>query len=190
MFLTYQEDNQLSVWWDLSILNKDEFENLKIRVESVTAPFLKLEVERKNSGETFFKNVQHPENITLTIRESTSFSTYKFFNGWLEKFYDSEKRVFKTFTSVTDYELNLFDLKLTYYKGPRFNVGFSVLGVDVLKELGYNPMKPSYSFTMTKCKIIGIDDLNPTYDSGNALIYSITILPEAIKFNEEITTSE
>jgi len=174
----------------LSILNKDEFENLKIRVESVTAPFLKLEVERKNSGETFFKDVEHPETITLTIRESTSFSTYKFFNGWLEKFYDPQKRVFKTFASVNEYELNLLDLKVTYYKGPRFNVGLSIAGVDVLKELGYNPMKPSYSFIMHKCKIVGVDSLSMSYDSGTALMYSITILPETVTFNEERSTSE
>lgn len=183
MFLTYQEDNQLSTWWDLTA-SLPGWDDLKTRVESVSSPFMKFETERKISGEIIFMGVERPTEVSISIRESTSFSTYKYFNDWAEKFYDKEKQVFKTFPNQLEYNQSLMDLTITYYKGPLFNVGISVLGVDVLGSVGVDQMKASHSFIMKGCKPIGIGDLEASYDGG-ALSYTVTLMPETVEFRRD-----
>lgn len=170
----YEEDNQLTSWWELNINTKSSWGLLKKRVESVDLSFLKLETERKKSGETVYVGVEYCEPITLVIRESISFSTYDFFDQWFDKFYDKKNKVFRTFRNEIDYDNELLDITLTYYKGPLLNLAMSIANIDI----GVDQMKPSMAFRMLSCKIIGLSDINATYDSGEALKYTITILPE------------
>lgn len=184
MFLTYQDDNQLASWWDLNILVQPGWEKLKTQIESVNIPFQKFDIERKVSGEVIINGIEHPAEVTITFRETTSFSVYKFFDNWIDKFYDKSKKVFRMFNSDYDYNASLLDMKLTYYKGPLFNVGVAVAGIDVLGALGFDPMTPTYSFYMSACKPVGIQDLSASYDGG-PLMFSVTLIAETIRLWEE-----
>ena len=179
----YETDNQLSTLWDLEVLNSDKTPLLKTRIVESTIPFTQLNTERKFSGKVFFKDVTYPDEFSITLRESSNFTVYKFFKEVLDKFYDFEQNTFKTFSSKSEYEQNLLNLKFSFYKGKSiaFGIGTGIEGVEIKKDT----MEESYSFFAINCLPLSISDINLSYESGDALQVTINMTAEKIIDRDE-----
>ena len=174
----YETDNQLSTFWDVEILNSENIPKLKTRVISSTIPFLQINIERRLSGILSFKDVTFPEEFSITLRESSNFTVYKFFKEWISKFYNEEENTFKTFESKTAYLQNLLNLKFTFYRGNNIalGVGTGIEGVEFKKDT----MEESFSFYAKNCKPIGFNNIDLQYDSGSALEITINMIAEQV----------
>lgn len=175
----YETDNQISILWDIEVLNSNNASLLKTRVVSSTIPFLKINSERRLSGLISFKDISFPDEFSITLRESSNFSVYKFFKEWMSKFYNEEENTFKTFSSKSEYEQNLLNLKFTFYRGKSiaFGIGTAIEGVQIEKDT----MEESFSFYAKNCKPVGFNDIDLQYDSGSALEITINMIAEQTK---------
>lgn len=168
----YKYEDQLSILWDIKIIAPGA-EKLSFKVESCSIPQYKLDVERKFSGETVYKKITHPEAISITFRESSDQSTYAFFRDWMSKFYDFKRHIFYSFTTLEEYNASLYRVNIFYYK-PGWPIGIGIPFVENDFSV------PTKQFSCLRCKPIGIDDISLDYSDGNALKYTVTLLPEEI----------
>lgn len=176
-------EDQLGPMWDFNIIpgadSPKNIEKMKFKVQDVTLPTYKLVAERKLSGEVMWKGIEDLTELTITIRESPDFSTFRFFRDWMDKFYDYDNRVFKTKEST-----DLYDIQIKFYMSGK---------VEDTSEYNYasyylldknavviNPVIDDFTqrFIFYNCRILGIDTISLSY-TGEPLTYSITILPES-----------
>ena len=168
----YKYEDQLANQWDFKIYSLGTDNGLRFKVQDVTNPFLKFNVERKFSGETVIKTVEEVEPITITFRESPNAAVYDFFKTWMDKFYDQENRVFKVFHDLGSYHNALYDVELTFYKSAPLAISIPYVDVDLAS--------PGFSFLGTNCKPIGLETISLDYQ-GNPVLFSVSLLPEKIK---------
>ena len=174
----YKFEDQLSILWDIKILAGNA-EKLQFKVEDCSLPFYKFDVERKFSQETVFKKVENLDEVSITFRESNDHSTFDFFYNWMSKFYSFEDRVFRSFSSIEEYNKYLFSIDLYLYK-PGYPIGMGI----PFRENDYS--KATKAFHLTRCKPIGIDTVSFDYSTGSALKYSVSFLPEEIQPLDEM----
>lgn len=189
----YRQEVQLANQWHFAI---DDFnaDKLVFRVQDVSIPFYKLELETKPTGEKMIKKFVDIEEVTLTIRESNDFSTFKYFQKWSDQFYDRQKRVFKKpvigqtggleglFTTALNTMTR--NCTLTFFKSNPLAASIpyaSTISATVGINLDSLFEKPAQRIQLINCKIVGIENLSLDYE-GNALVYSITLNPEEIKY--------
>jgi len=156
----YRYEDQLASNWDLQIDSPEGavLSKIKYKVISTSIPFQKFQVERKKSGETIFKGVEEADTFTITLRESPDFTSFLFFQTWMDLFYDRIKRVFRVFPSEALYWLSLYNVQITFYR---------------------DNFIPSGVCLATFCKPVGIETLSLDY-SGNPLVFTVTLQPERI----------
>jgi len=170
----YKYEDQLSSQWDLKIHSLDgKADKIKFKVQSTSIPFSSFDVERKKSGELAFKGYKEIDNFSVTLRESSDFSTFKFFQDWQDKFYNRDTRTFNTFYSKADYYKSLYNIEITFYVGMVIAIGIPYIDVDT--------MRPSYSFFGSNCKPIAIENLSLDYSGSGPLVFSVSFACEKTK---------
>jgi hypothetical protein len=179
---SFSQEDQLSNLWEMKILNGQNKEKITFKVQDVKLPFLKLEAKRSFSGLIYWDTFIDVESVQMTIRESSDFSTFQFFQNWMDKIFDSKKRVFL----VQEKEnYRNYDFSITFYNPGDLKSALKSLPSTYLSNIpGVNSKpneKPKIEFTMLNCRIIGLDDLTLDYEGG-PLNYGVTILPEQISF--------
>jgi hypothetical protein len=176
----YKIEPQLASQWELSF---DDSTDIVYKVQDVTLPSYQLTVETKHTGQKVYKALEEPGNITMTIREDVDFGTYNFFYTWFTSVYDLTKRVFKKQQSI---KTNLKSAKLIFLRNNPTALNTPRTGniPDNLSP-GFTIDTTSVEFDLIDCKIVGIDSLSLDY-SGNPLLFSVTIIPEEIKFKKII----
>jgi len=177
----YKQDYQLSHQWDLVFTDpKATSLGLKFRVSDCSIPFRNLRAERKNTGELIYTEVAEFEEMSFTIREDSSFTTYKYFEDWLNTVYDFDKRMFNAPTTDNNFYR---DCEVVFYKPLVSALEYPLAGADlnvytisqIYKE------KISQSFTFKNCRILGLSELSLDYSGSDCLKYSVTIIPESDK---------
>jgi hypothetical protein len=171
----FKYDDQLASEWDLQIVSGNTSVSLQIpyKVVSTSLPFQNFKIERKPSGETVIKGIEEPEAFSITLRESPDFSIYKFFQGWMDRFYNRKTRTFNTFASIAEYNSYLYTVQLTFYHGAAFTTGISYFSKNTdITSIGYNCLN---------CKPIGLEALSLDYN-GAPLQFVVNLLPEKITF--------
>ena len=194
----FQTDYQLANQWDLFI--DDDPSNMEFRVTSVTLPDYGFEMETLMSGEKIYKKLEDVEEVSITLRETPFFETYKFFADWRSQIFDFETRTFKTHTDYT----HIKNITLVFYQmfpislspsmaaslGSAFAPGSAMtlataanLGTNIAASAGFNiPIgRRSMSFTLTNCKIEKIEGISLDYD-GKPLEFVISVKPEVIAY--------
>lgn len=77
----------LEDWGDTSTYNISRFD-----VEQTSLPsVVNFETDKFITGENYYTNVSYPDTVSLTLRENTDFSVYKYFEKWQSKIFDMEK---------------------------------------------------------------------------------------------------
>lgn len=79
--------------WEFYIDGYDQF---KYRVVDVTLPLPGLESTSLNTGQKYWSDVQHPEEISVTLRETDSGHVFSLLWLWQNEIYDFKQNVFKT----------------------------------------------------------------------------------------------
>lgn len=85
-------DDMDATLWEFSV---EGYEQFKYRVTDASIPMPGLESTTLGTGEKYWTDVQHPEEINITFRETKEGHIFSFLWGWQNQIYDFEKNVFK-----------------------------------------------------------------------------------------------
>lgn len=155
-------DLQLANLWDFIILDNPNIGNIvdlvttsvndvfgvlnKFKVQSLAVPFPSLEKVTLLSGHKSYTKRNFEEDFTVTLYEDTSFSSFNFFQNWLEKVYNFDDNVFQI--------------------NPPTKTG-------ILNYYGSDLVTPTATFMYENMKMISIENLAPDRSNGGPL--SITV---------------
>ncbi len=89
---------QLANIWEFYIEEDWESEEgiSKFKVVSTNLPFPSLEQEQRNTGHHFYSGYTMPDSFSITLREDSNFSVYKYFKKWQDSVFDVRSGVFKS----------------------------------------------------------------------------------------------
>ena len=136
---------------------------IEFKVKSTTLPFEKLISKTLSSGQKVWEGWEGIETFTVEFYETATFSTYRYFTRWIDRFYDKTRRVFRL---VNPLDFDAFrTCSISFYQGAGI--------VEV----------PLYNFVFSNVKVTEIAELNLSYESGDPLVYSVTfVADEYIQF--------
>lgn len=130
----------------------------KFLVTETTLPFERLTTESRNTGSKHYTGYMPIEEFSLTLRETTDFDVYNFFNDWKESVYDSTERVFKSGpgkykTAILAFQEAKLPLFATYNKVFQFN----------------------------RLQVKGLSDVSLNYETTDSLRVTVTFAVDEVK---------
>lgn len=93
---SYKAPPQLENLWDFE-MEDWETSNLnisKFKVITTSIPQLKLETLSHNTGHKYYSDFVMPDTFSITFREDTLFSVYRYFKRWEREIFDVRQGVF------------------------------------------------------------------------------------------------
>lgn len=90
----------LAPLWELSLEGGQGWDSIKVRLEATSLTFPKLSIERLPNGEAYYSDVEFPHDFSITVRESTNFKVFKYFQDWWDNVYDLDLRQFKSYAKT------------------------------------------------------------------------------------------
>ncbi len=93
--------DQYSSMWDIEIEGGDSWDTLKARVDTMPLPFAKLTTERVPAGEVFYTGAEFPLDFSITLRETSDWRVYDYFDAWWNDIFDQSTRRFKSYPGVS-----------------------------------------------------------------------------------------
>jgi len=176
----YKIEPQLANQWELSF-NDVNGRDIVYKVQDVSLPSYQLTIDTKHTGQKVYKALEEPGNITMTIREDINFGTYNFFYTWFTSVYDLTNRVFKKHLSTNE---TIKSAKLVFLRTNPTALNIPYTGSMPFNLIpGFAIDTPSVEFELVDCKIAGVDAVSLDY-SGNPLLFSVTLVPEEIRFKK------
>lgn len=163
MFRTMQQyrqfNYQLANLWRIDF---KDYPDLDFHLINTSLPMPKLEYEGRKYGEKIYTGFTAPDQITFTFRETQEFSSYKFFQDWLETLFDYEKGEYKTLNNYED-----------KYKSATLNF--------LNKNFGNKISKKTQSFDLINLMPLGFSDIDVSTDSGEPLQFTIEMAVENVR---------
>lgn len=93
-------NHQKNNLWDFRIQKNDESEwPFVAKVKAASLPFISLTTETRNTGEKHYTGFTPIETLSITIYESTEFSTYSYFKEWMDQVFDERLGTFVSLDS-------------------------------------------------------------------------------------------
>lgn len=180
----FQYEDQLGALWEVRIIPKKssnvDSKILTFKTQEMTIPFFRFKVERQLSGLIPWMGVEDLNELSITLRESVDFSTIKFFEELKSKIYDYKERRFLVQKNENDY---LVDIEASFFKPGSIEQSIEWRNADLwVKNQTWQTQtiydEPSIKIIYKNCKLIGFDNLNLSYTGGEAIVYSVTLMPE------------
>lgn len=160
---------QLKNQWEFEIQDADE--RMKFKIRNANLPFLKLSVENSATGLKYYSGFEPEEGFSMEFMETTDFSTYNYFQSWLDLVFDRKNMVFRS-----------------EMKGEAFihrNATLTLYGfTGRAKVLGAIPIRRgesiSQKFLFENLKVLGLDAISFDYESGEPLIYTVNFTVDRV----------
>jgi len=154
-----QFEDQLANMWGLIF---PDYPNLDFHLVETTIPFSQLVTETRKSGKKYYSDYTPTDSVSFTFRETELFSSFNFFQKWLESIYDYEKGVFKVFTSERQKYKNAI-------------IQFSS------KFAGTTGIIPTKSFELIGLLPLGFSEISLSNDTGEPLQFTVNMTVEKVK---------